>query len=222
MAEAFEQPDPAPGGALPDRAADTRSRILCAAERCFVRRGFSGTRMDDIAAAAGVSRALVHRYFSSKARLLARVRVRALEQWAQAVDAATADAPDAAAELRAWLEVNLERVRVQPILQAIFGGAALAASDPWDDGVLEMRERSRARIRRMLARGLREGVFGASTDLDASVEALQEIFFGWMSQRFGALPPSSFDDARKLRATVHLLVDGLRTRDRPPDEVRHD
>lgn len=45
---------------------DRRTRILDAAERCFVRAGFHRTTMQDVAAEAGMSAGNLYRYFSSK------------------------------------------------------------------------------------------------------------------------------------------------------------
>jgi AcrR family transcriptional regulator len=53
----------------PSRDRDTEQRILDAAHAVFVRRGTAGTRMQEIAAEAGVNQALLHYYFRSKDRL---------------------------------------------------------------------------------------------------------------------------------------------------------
>lgn len=45
---------------------DRRSRILDAAERCFVREGFHRTTMQDVAAEAGMSAGNLYRYFPAK------------------------------------------------------------------------------------------------------------------------------------------------------------
>ena len=51
-------------------AADTRERLLQAAAEVFAARGYDGTRVADIAAAAGVSNGAMYAHFSSKADLL--------------------------------------------------------------------------------------------------------------------------------------------------------
>ncbi len=51
-------------------AADTRDRLLRAAADVFAERGYDGTRVADIAAAAGVSNGALYAHFSSKAELL--------------------------------------------------------------------------------------------------------------------------------------------------------
>ncbi len=51
-------------------AADTRDRLLQAAADVFAERGYEGTRVADIAAAAGVSNGALYAHFRSKAELL--------------------------------------------------------------------------------------------------------------------------------------------------------
>ena len=51
-------------------AAETRERLLRAAAAAFAERGYDGTRVADIAAAAGVSNGAMYAHFASKADLL--------------------------------------------------------------------------------------------------------------------------------------------------------
>src|ERR1700756_4668874 len=51
-------------------AAETRERLLLAAADVFARRGYDGTRVADIAAAAEVSPGALYAHFGSKAELL--------------------------------------------------------------------------------------------------------------------------------------------------------
>src|SRR5438874_7299411 len=51
-------------------AAETRERLLRAAADVFAERGYDGTRVADIAAAAGVSNGALYAHFDSKAQLL--------------------------------------------------------------------------------------------------------------------------------------------------------
>jgi AcrR family transcriptional regulator len=51
-------------------AAETRERLLRAAADMFAERGYDGTRVADIAAAAGLSNGALYAHFSSKAELL--------------------------------------------------------------------------------------------------------------------------------------------------------
>ncbi|GAA0408656.1 hypothetical protein Acor_71540 [Acrocarpospora corrugata] len=51
-------------------AAETRERLLTAAAEAFAQRGYDGTRVTDIAAAAGVSNGALYAHFGSKGELL--------------------------------------------------------------------------------------------------------------------------------------------------------
>ena len=53
-------------------AAETRDRLLSAAADIFAKRGYDGTRVADIATAAGVSNGALYAHFASKAELLVR------------------------------------------------------------------------------------------------------------------------------------------------------
>ncbi|HET6620954.1 MAG TPA: TetR family transcriptional regulator [Dongiaceae bacterium] len=55
------------------RAAARPQEILDAALTVFVTRGFAATRLDDVVAAAGISKGLLYRYFDNKAELFKEV-----------------------------------------------------------------------------------------------------------------------------------------------------
>jgi AcrR family transcriptional regulator len=57
----------------PRNAAATRKAILASARRAFVRAGYEGAGVREIASGAGVTAMLVNRYFGSKERLFAEV-----------------------------------------------------------------------------------------------------------------------------------------------------
>ncbi|WP_313053520.1 TetR/AcrR family transcriptional regulator [Pseudomonas lopnurensis] len=51
----------------------TLERLLLEARRIFAEKGLAGTRLEEIASAAGVTRQLIYQYFSSKEKLFASV-----------------------------------------------------------------------------------------------------------------------------------------------------
>src|SRR5215468_9526649 len=111
--------------------AQRRLRILGAAAQCFAKSGFARTRIDDVAIAAGVSRALVYNHFGSKEDLARSVRDHMLDEWTSAVDRALADAETASDALAAWLRVNLTEDR-RPLLTAIVAADAAPVLVDWD------------------------------------------------------------------------------------------
>jgi AcrR family transcriptional regulator len=67
------------------RRAERREQLLAAATQAFVRAGFAATSLDDIAAAAGISRVLLYRHFDSKSDLYRAVLDRAVARLTAAV-----------------------------------------------------------------------------------------------------------------------------------------
>src|SRR5262249_15087544 len=59
--------------AATQRAADRRSEILDAAQRCFARNGFHQASMQDICTEAGMSAGNLYRYFPSKEAIIAGI-----------------------------------------------------------------------------------------------------------------------------------------------------
>jgi AcrR family transcriptional regulator len=62
------------------RRAERREQLLAAATQAFARTGFAATSLDDIAAAAGISRVLLYRHFDSKTDLYRAVLDRAIRR----------------------------------------------------------------------------------------------------------------------------------------------
>ncbi|HLU74285.1 MAG TPA: TetR family transcriptional regulator [Nonomuraea sp.] len=93
-------------------AAETRERLLRAAADVFAERGYDGTRVADIAAAAGVSNGALYAHFASKADLLLEaLRAHAGQMLADLL----ADDPDrSATELLLALGRRLPRRRDAP------------------------------------------------------------------------------------------------------------
>lgn len=78
---------PSSGTTPPQRLsrAERREQIVVTATHAFSRAGFAGTSLDDVAAAAGVSRAIVYRHFDSKSQLYVSVLEHARRRLHEAV-----------------------------------------------------------------------------------------------------------------------------------------
>lgn len=86
-------------------AAEAHEKILAATARCLISRGLAGARMAAIASAAGVSTALLHYHFKTKAKLFA-----AMLTWTEAKSrtlteqALAAAGPTASARLAGFVD----------------------------------------------------------------------------------------------------------------------
>src|SRR5215208_6812069 len=85
------------------RSARKRAAILEAATTLFLRHGYRGTSMDEIAATAGVSKQTVYKHFADKESLFSEIVVSTVEEVAEPVHAAVLelrDSGDLEADLR--------------------------------------------------------------------------------------------------------------------------
>jgi len=164
--------------------------------------------MEDVAAEARVSRALVHHHFGSKEELARQVQEHMLLEWSAAVDAAIASAPSAGEALVAWLRVNLADTRRRPLLHAILADEAILASfeDVSQRGMAEWHERLVA----LLRAGVASGEFRADLDVESTAAVLRAMQVGMMQQLLSEQPAVDVSDERHLAAAGMLLVAGLR------------
>ncbi|MEY3360344.1 MAG: hypothetical protein RL531_63, partial [Actinomycetota bacterium] len=75
-------------------APSTEQRLLDATLACLARHGIAKTTLDDVARAAGVSRATLYRYFPGKQVLLSAAVATEAARMVAAIDAAGAAADD--------------------------------------------------------------------------------------------------------------------------------
>jgi TetR/AcrR family transcriptional regulator len=93
--------------------------ILSAAEKVFSEAGFKGASMQKIADSAGLPKANLHYYFSTKEKLYRRVVQDIFEIWLHAADSFdmlpdAARAPDPATAIAAYIDAKMEISRRHP------------------------------------------------------------------------------------------------------------
>ena len=98
------------------RDGDTEQRILDAAHAVFVRRGTAGTRMQEIAAEAGVNQALLHYYFRNKEQLARAAFERAAKGFMPAVVQVIASGGELEDKVRRIIDLELDHLSRAPYL----------------------------------------------------------------------------------------------------------
>jgi AcrR family transcriptional regulator len=102
------------------RSARKRNAILEAAATLFLRNGYRGTSMDEVAAKAGVSKQTVYKHFADKQRLFAEIVTSAVAEAGDPVHAAVLaleDTGDIEADLRGLARELLTLAMQSRILQ---------------------------------------------------------------------------------------------------------
>ncbi|MFI6498943.1 TetR/AcrR family transcriptional regulator [Nonomuraea typhae] len=151
-----------------------RRRLLGEATRLFAERGFEGTSVQEIVAAAGVTKGAMYHYFDSKDDLLHEIYARVLRmQMERLTQIADEDRPvkdrlrDAAADVVETTTANLDDSKI------FFRSMHLLAPET-QKNVRAERRRYHERFRDLVTEGQREGVFRD----DIQAEIVVDYFFG--------------------------------------------
>jgi AcrR family transcriptional regulator len=119
-------------------AAERRALILREAGRLFARHGYAGTRLDDVAAAAQVTKPMVYRHFESKKALYMALLAKHREDLPTFVEAG--------GDLRAILESWLKYVR-----ENSHAWVMLFRDSSGDDEIRDLRHHVSLRARQVMA-----------------------------------------------------------------------
>ncbi len=194
---------------LTRRGEETRERILDAAARAFAEVGFRRTRLEDVAAGAGVSRTLLYAYFESKEHLLQEVRDGVLADWAAAVGPSVERAGSAAETLEAMVRGTLAYARTRPFLGAVLSDDARVVLLDRDDTNRSALEGWRKRLVDALQGGVASGEFRADLDVGATADVLRAMQVGMLERMHRAGPIEVGRDAH-VDAALALVLGGVR------------
>lgn len=166
--------------------AATRKRILAAAKREFATNGLNGARVDLIARRARTNKQMLYHYFGSKEALFAAALEDAWSDIRAAEDALDLDALDPVTALKTHVEFTWTYYLDHPEFLTLVGsenlhkGRHIALSE-------QIRDVSRpfiARMRRLLERGAREGVFRPGIDPVQINITIAAISYYYLTNRF--------------------------------------
>ncbi|MFK7895209.1 MAG: TetR/AcrR family transcriptional regulator [Myxococcota bacterium] len=215
MSASLRDPYSPPG---PGHEANPRSvRIFDAASRCFSEKGFQATTIIDIADAAGVSRPLVYKYFGDKDGLIDSVLRTIFAEW-ESLNAiphlTSGEHPErtAAEDLRAKFEDAIEFVRERPIFRTILQQDPQIVIRGHLEDLRQCRRVSTESTRMILLAGIESGEFRQDLDEQATTASVEMILFGLLERTLGLRPELSLDPSL-VRATLELLLEGLRSKE---------
>jgi len=197
-----------------EEAQATRSRILDTAELVFEQRGVSGTSLNEIAKAAGLTRGAIYWHFQNKADLFNAMMDRATLPLEQTDVAGFKDPDTTPAQICAGFVDVLRRVVRDPQLRRVFDIAThkveyVGEMDVVRQRHVEWRNECVADIERALKRAKRAHALPASVAPRGAALGLLALFDGllmsWMLER------GSFDLPRAGTQAFEIYLAGLFT-----------
>ena len=186
-----------------------RNAILAAARHVCLTRGVAAVRMEEIAAAAHVSKGTLYNHFESKHQLLLEMVVSQFRAGDRIVEAVVGQPRSAAAALERLFDGLARLLDVQtrhaPLL---FQAWAVVAHDPelrepLDTALREMFRNWSAETRSIVEQGQAEGAFRSAADAGALGDAITGLVSGYLFR--AAFDPTSAN-GEALRRAFHLLV----------------
>ena len=195
-----------------EEAQATRSRILDTAELVFEERGVSGTSLNEIAKAAGLTRGAIYWHFQNKADLFNAMMERATLPLEQADIAGFKEPDTTPAQICAGFVDVLRRVVRDPQLRRVFDIAThkveyVGEMDAVRQRHVEWRNECVTDIERALKRAKRGGTLAASVAPRSAALGLLALFDGllmsWM------LEGGSFDLPRAGAQAFDIYLAGL-------------
>lgn len=208
---------------LPNETARQRRKqarpgeLTAAALQMFVEKGFAATRLDDVAARAGVSKGTLYLYFDSKEALFKAVIQEGLVPTLDNADGLVDRFDGNSADLmKALLKLWWESVGATPLggIPKLLYSEARNFPEAADFYHREVIQRGNRLVRRVLERGIARGEFRA-IDLDVTVELLFAPLLMLMIWRHSLGPCTSAANhpchhpEKYLNAHIDLALNGL-------------
>jgi AcrR family transcriptional regulator len=181
------------------------------AETLFAAHGVAKTSVDEIAAAANVSKGLVYDHYASKEALLAAVWERLVAAWTAEVRKMKFADGSLADGIGEVVRVSLEYVNANPLLRRIIALDPGSLIPGGREGQVEFARKYRADFEAVLARGVRRGELRRDLDVARTAEVIWLLHFTLTRELFVGPQGASRADAEELlRSAVDLVVAGLR------------
>jgi AcrR family transcriptional regulator len=187
--------------------------ILTAALACFKERGFAGTRLEDVAAKAGVTKGTIYLYYSSKEELFEAVVRNVVTPNIDRLEAALAEGSPVAVLLERLFSFWAETVAPSPL--SIIPKIVIGEAGNFPEIARFFLEAVPHRVLRLVASVLRRGIASGElrpVDVDHVVYCIiGPLLFSVLWQHsLGPYDDRPLDVQAVCRAHLDLVLNGLR------------
>lgn len=192
-------------GSLVERSEQTRAALLAAARDSFASLGYEATRLDDVVAAAGVTKGALYHHYAGKKELFAAVHEQIEEELAGRSAAAASGADDPLDMLRAGMTAFLDACLEADVRRIVLVDGLSVLG--WEEWVALGQRHNLGMVERVLEAAMSQGLLRAGP-----VGPLAHLLQGALIQGGMALARAEDVEAARAATVSHLsaLLDGLR------------
>jgi AcrR family transcriptional regulator len=191
-----------------DERPDRRRQVRTAALELFAAQGYRTTTVDDIGERVGIRGPSVYKHFRSKQDLLVDIMVETMDVLIAAQRGAIRSAGDVREQLRCAVEAHV-RYHAEHTREAFVGNREVHnLAEPYRSELLRKRAEYDRRLRRLIEKGVREGVFQVDSPRLAAY-AILDLGTG-VSVWYRAAGPDRLDDLVAFYAELALRMVGAR------------
>ena len=187
-------------------------RILDSASRLFAGQGFAKTSVDEIAAAAGVSKGLVYDHYDSKEELFSAVFWREMERWdAETVSNAVFDENDVPRSLSNVLRASIHVVRRNPFLRRVLTQDMATLLPLERENSIAFVVQYCTKLEAVLAHGVRTGQLRADLDTGSTAQVIWAIHHS-LAPGILVTPDGEWrpDSDALIQSAIDLVIRGIK------------
>jgi AcrR family transcriptional regulator len=197
---------------------DTRKKILKAARQVFVEKGIDGARMQEIADRAGVNKALLHYYYSSKENLYQEIIQSVFMQFFENVTQIMNSSCPIEEQIRFFIEQHINFIEQNRDFLKLLGFEIMRENESFFDNFEQAIKKTfqfPERLVNLLLKGMDEGVIRKHNPRQTIISIVSmNVFFFFALPLFKKIFPgitkddASFLEERK-KAISDLLLYGI-------------
>ena len=179
--------------------------MIDGAEACFRRYGMMKTTVEDVAAAAEVSRATVYRYFADRDELILAVLLREAERFLQRLERRVANQPDLGHALVAGVLYTMKAVDADENLALLFAPEAVGTTTKIAGASAALFSITGDFLRPIFAAARQRGELRPEVDIDDASEWLLRVILSLLTVK----GPKARSQAETAKFLEDLLVPSL-------------